>query len=246
MLGQVPSEVVEADVRALANRFRAREAFSRAAVEAPIALRLDGVGFGRALSGYRWPRDIRVHRVLLAGASALMGHLRGDYCYVTSDEVNLVHLGPLPYSGRVEKLVSVASSLVSSAASLALGRPLAFDCRVVVLEGPEEALDYVLYRMRVGFNNYVSSLYHSTLGARETPRLAEMVREVAARGMLDSPSWEWCGSCLYRRARYKLGRDPATDREVVARRGGLGLASGPVCLRILERLLKQRLLEKQY
>lgn len=142
-------------------RYKGREEAVEERVEPPIALRLDGVGFGKALRGFRWPRDRRVHEALIEAAEALLDRLGGDAVYVGSDEINLVMLGELPYSGRVEKLVSISAGIASAVLSLRLGRPLYFDSRIVPLEGGTDALRYLLYRARVVFNNYVNSMLAS-------------------------------------------------------------------------------------
>ena len=182
--------------------YRARELYRSTRVGAPVALRLDGVGWGRRLRGrYRWPRDPVVHRWLCRGAMAALELLGADAAYVTSDEVSLLWVWrEPPYGGRVEKLDSIAAAVVTARVSLGLGLELPLDSRVVKLYSPRDAFEYVAYRARVGFNNYVASLYHAVTGSRETPGLGEMLSTLARHGYpVDAlPRWALLGSCVLR------------------------------------------------
>ena len=193
------------DVAQLEREYKQRERAVEARVKLPFVLRLDGVGFGRVLKGYAEPRDERVHRALLQGASELVKRLSASGAYVVSDEVSVLVLGPsLPYAGRVEKLVSVSASLLSAIVSTSLSRALIFDSRVVPLEDAEDAKRYIAYRARVGLNNYVGSLLHR-LGAKlERVHLKEQIEELEKLGvrLSEKPAWEWSGSSLY----WRLGK----------------------------------------
>ncbi len=182
-------------------RYRARERIVEGRVEPPVALRLDGVGFGRALEGYRWPRDRRVHDAIVEAAEALIERLGGEVAYVGSDEINLVVLDGLPYSGRIEKLVSISAGIASAVVSVRLRRMLYFDSRIVPLDGAEDAERYLLYRARIVFNNYVNSML-AAKGLR-IERLEGGLRERLA--LLEklgvdplAEPWASLGSCIMR------------------------------------------------
>ncbi|HID40566.1 MAG TPA: hypothetical protein EYP33_00220 [Pyrodictium sp.] len=189
----------EANPARLEEEYKAREIFQKERVEPPFVLRLDGVGWARRLHGFEWPRDERVHRALARAAVELLRVIGGCCVLVVSDEVNLVYTGEPPYGGRVEKLVSISAGIVSGCVSRVLGRILFLDSRVVKLYSRRDAARYLLYRARVGFNNYISSLYHAAgLGpARTTPGLQEMIEALrrAGRDPLREPSWRLVGSC---------------------------------------------------
>lgn len=206
-------ELVRLNVTRLEEEFRSRERGVEVRVGLPLALRLDGVSFGQALRGFAEPRDERVHEALVEGASELVRRLSASGAFVTSDEVNVLLLGPsLPYGGRVEKLVSVSASLLSATVSLALDRPLAFDCRVVPLKGVDDAKLYVAYRARVGLNNYVgSTLKKMGVRAAERVKMEQQIAELegAGRSLRETPVWEWGGTGIYWRVvggRRELGR----------------------------------------
>ena len=219
----------------LEEEYRAREVASRETVEAPAAVRLDGVGWGRRLRGrFEWPRDERVHRALARSALEALQLLQADLAYVVSDEASIVWLRGLPYSGRIEKLDSIAAAATASRVSLRLGLPLELDARVVKLYSSRDAARYILYRARVGFNNYVSSLYHSLPGAdpRETPPLGEMLKTLEEHGLNPlEPPWKSLGSCVVRLPSRRL----VLPDGVEAGRRRLAILDGPwACLEYLE------------
>ncbi len=163
----------------------------------PVVVRADGVGFRKALKkGFMWPRDRRVHYALVNAAEKIMRRYSASAAYVVSDEVSVL-FRILPYSGRLFKVVSITASIISSHVSLELSKPLYFDARAIQLTNVEEFAPYVMFRARVGLNNYVSSLYHSVVGNdRETPPLSQMIKHVKEI-VKHHDSWECCGTLLY-------------------------------------------------
>lgn len=198
-LGMI-EELIRLDVAQLERAYRQRERAVEARVKLPFALRLDGVGFGRALRGFAEPRDERVHRALVQGAMELVKRLSASGAYVVSDEVNALFLGPsLPYAGRVEKLASISASLLSAVTSTLLNRQLVFDSRAIPLEDAEDAKRYIAYRARVGLNNFVGSMLHR-LGAEVAGvHLAERIAKLESLGvrLAERPAWEWSGSSVF-------------------------------------------------
>jgi hypothetical protein len=180
----------------------------------PIVVRADGVGFGKALrEGFTWPRDRRVHEALINAAEKLMRRYSASAAYVVSDEVSVL-FRTLPYSGRLFKVVSVMASILSSHTSIELNRPLYFDARAIQLTNIEEFIPYVIFRARVGLNNYVSSLYHSVAeSSHETPPLLQMLKHVKEI-IRERDSWECCGTLLYRGTHLKEGVNMRTGKPV--------------------------------
>lgn len=193
------ADLLKVPVAALSREYRAGELDLR--VELPFVLRLDGAGFSRALAGFEAPRDERVHRALVAAATQIVERMSASGAYVCSDEVNVLFLGPAkPYGGRLQKLVSVSASAVSSRVSLELGRQLLFDSRVVPLSGVEAAKRYVLFRARVALNNYVGCLARlSGLKYARPPSLEKQMLDLAERGVdvVSRPAWALLGSSVY-------------------------------------------------
>ncbi len=213
----------------LEGEYRSRELYRGERVEPPLALRLDGVGWGRRLaSRYSRPRDWRVHRALVEAARRLVELLGGCCAYTASDEVNLIIASTPPYGGRVEKLVSISSGIASSTVSLQLGESLFFDSRIVKLYGAADAERYLLYRARVAFNNYIATLYH-TVGLGEpthTPSLPEMLEKLRGEGVDIGPAWAYAGTCIaYVEAERIADGVRAIRRRLIAVDAGLDLCS---------------------
>jgi tRNA(His) 5'-end guanylyltransferase len=185
-------------------------------VRSPAVVRLDGVGFGRVLRG-RPVRDQRVHEALVEGCKRLVKFFNASFCHAVSDEVNLYIFGSLPYGGREFKVVSIASSILSSVVSLLLDQELYFDARVIQLESPWQSIAYYLYRARVGLNNYVSKLY-TELVSRECKGLGNMIEELRARGIDIDIGWRSTGTCVYAELVEKEGFNPLKNERVVVTR----------------------------
>jgi hypothetical protein len=157
-----------------------------------------------------------------------------------SDEVNLYLFNHIPYSGREFKIVSIASSILSAATPLALGKELYFDARVIELGRPGLALAYYLYRARVGLNNYVSKLY-TGLVSKETKRLGEMLEELRMRGVGVSMGWRSTGTCIYTDLAEKVGFNPLTSEKVIVmRRVTRYSGSVSTCLNQLSKAIKSK------
>ncbi len=199
-------ELLRVPVARLQERFRSREA--RLRVEAPVVVRLDGVGFSRLPSFFEAPRDPRVHKTLVKAARILVERYGVEGAHVFSDEINLYMLSdPLPYGGRVEKICSIPASIAAAEASLRLGIPLYFDGRVVSLEHSCEAIAYTLFRMRVGLGNYARQLA-AKIGIRipDHMKLRELLDMLEDKGSGVEVGWRSTGTFLYWRGEKGEGR----------------------------------------
>ena len=114
-------EVLEVNPAVLERYFRARERELEPRVSPPYVVRMDGVGFGRALADLPGPRDRRVHTALVEAAARLVRTYGACGAFVISDEVSVFFDTSNPYGGRVEKLSSVLASMLASLVSLSLG-----------------------------------------------------------------------------------------------------------------------------
>jgi tRNA(His) 5'-end guanylyltransferase len=165
----------------LETRYREREAVCEPS-SPPFAVRLDGVGFGKRLKDFEAPRSKLVHTALVETARRLAMQYGAEFVHVVSDEVNLLFLGSAPYGGRTFKIISVLAANASAELTAKLGRPLYFDGRVVKLSDACDAARYVLFRARVGLNNYVIQLARATgLIHAHTPRIEELLQKVEIR-----------------------------------------------------------------
>ena len=212
-------ELLGVNVAPLDFFFKAREVFNKIRVGGPFAVRLDAVSASRVFAGFSSEegnvRSFRVHYALVRGAAELMQRFNCLCAYVASDEVNVV-CRDAPYKGRVEKIDSVFASTLSSAVSLELGVPVSFDARVILLRDGE-CLSYIVYRARVAYNNYISTLYHRVSQRKETPSLREMLGKLNLLGVDLGEPWMAVGTSLcWAQAAKEVGGTTATRRRLVA------------------------------
>lgn len=199
----------------------------------PIIIRLDGVNFGKALRD-RPLRDPTIHKALVEGCRKLMEFFNADFCHVVSDEINLYMLRNVLYGGRLFKIISVATSILSSFVSLNLGLELYFDSRAISLKRAGLAVPYLLYRVRVGYNNYVSKLYTRYI-SNSTKKLDNMVSELKGIGIEIPIDWRSSGTCLYLDYVVKERLNPITLQHVKVLRRTI-VSTDDLCL-CIDRLI---------
>ncbi len=183
-------------------RYREREAVCEPS-SPPFAVRLDGVGFGKRLRDFEAPRSKLAHTALVETARKLAMQYGAEFVHVVSDEVNLLFLESAPYGGRTFKIISVLAAHASAELTAKLGRPLYFDGRVVKLRDVCDAARYVLFRARVGLNNYVVQLARAAGFVREyTPRIEELLTKVEVKDF--ELAW---GTFMDKRGGYRTNSD---------------------------------------
>lgn len=177
--------------------YRSREIVCQP-VSLPFVVRMDGVNFSKSLDDVPGPRNELVYNALAISALEIARQYGASLIYVVSDEVNIAFTNHLPFGGRTFKIISVLSAVLSSRVSLRLSRPLAFDGRAVQLRDECDLARYVVYRARIGFNNFVSQyLRERGLIGAETPKLEDMVKMAdlypnwLATGIISSAKFKW-------------------------------------------------------
>jgi len=213
----------------------AREIFSGLAAIPPVFLRLDGRAFHRLARslGLARPFDPRFCRAMAEVSVRLVAEsgLSPLFAYTFSDEISL-YFTTLPFSGRVEKLDSVAASYAASSLTLSLGisEPLAFDARVVQASS-EYAEVYLQERQAEAWRNHVNAWCQETLVQEGMdPREAaaslkgfpsEALHELMfSRGvnLAKTPAWQRRGVLVYRKEEERAGYNPVTGEDVAALR----------------------------
>jgi len=185
----------------------------------PFVVRCDGVGFSKRLSAYKYPRDEFIHRTLISAAKSVMKTYSSAMVLVISDEINYLFIHSV-YGNRAVKISSVISAFTSSEVARATGEALYFDGRVITIK-PKEVIPYFLYRVRVGMNNYLSSLYHTQFRERgkSTPSFGEMFKDLEMEGYLrGNEAWAFSGTLLVWETYLKEGVDRKTGRTVWVKR----------------------------
>jgi len=215
-----------------------REIFSSITAIPPVFVRLDGRAFHRLTDslGLEKPFDEFFHKAMVTACTSLVAEsgLNPDSAYTFSDEISL-YFTKLPFSGRVEKLDSVAASYAASSFTLALGGTtlIAFDARVIPAT-PGYAVEYLTGRQNEAWRNHINAYCQQALieegldAAEAAARLKglpskELHEMMHIRGfnLATTPAWQRRGSMVYRKLTEKEGFNPLTKEFVVAERSAV-------------------------
>jgi len=238
-----------------------REIFSTLATIPPVFVRLDGRAFHGLTRkfGFAKPFDDRFCGAMVEVCRMLVGEsgLSPVFAYTFSDEISL-YLTDLPFSGRVEKIDSVAASYAASALTLALDtqEPLAFDARIVQAT-PESAIEYMTGRQDEAWRNHLNAYCQQALisegmdgtdAARKLKRMPaqELHEMMHKRGvnLAKTPAWQRRGVLVCKKEIEKEGYNPITKehvtvtRSVVAADRDLPLFTTPEGQNFLEKLIR--------
>jgi len=212
-----------------------REIFANLVTVPPVFVRLDGRAF-HALTkklAFARPFDDRfsgameqVSRLLVAESG-----LSPVFAYTFSDEISL-YFRELPFSGRVEKIDSVAASYAASALTLALGvdEPLAFDARIVIAT-PDIAIEYMVGRQDEAWRNHLNSYCQQALVSEgmNMAEAAEKLRGLASQDLHEmmhqrgvnlakTPAWQRRGILVSKKPVTKEGYNPIKKEAVTVQR----------------------------
>jgi tRNA(His) 5'-end guanylyltransferase len=215
-----------------------REIFSTITTVSPVFIRLDGRAFHHlaAKMALSKPFDERFNGAMTDTCTALVATsgLSPAFAYTFSDEISL-YLDRLPFSGRVEKIDSVAASFAASALTIALGtrEPLAFDARIVQAT-PESAIAYLTGRQDEAWRNHMNAYCQQALmsGGMSAKKAAEQLRGLPAKDLHEmmhkrginlakTPAWQRRGVLVCRKVTEKEGYNPKTKKTVVATRSAV-------------------------
>ena len=136
-----------------------------------LVLCLDGRGFTKLTKevlDFKRPFDLRFHTAMQKTCEHLfMSGTKFRLCYTQSDEISLLlKREDIPFSGKTRKLNSVFAGEASGAFSIEVGRPTAFDCRVIPLGGQQNVIDYFRWRAEDARRNGLTAFCY--WGLRDT------------------------------------------------------------------------------
>jgi len=215
-----------------------REIFSGLTAIPPIFVRLDGRAFHRlaAFLGLKKPFDESFHKAMVVTGISLVtdSGLNPDLAYTFSDEISM-YFTKLPFSGRVEKIDSVAASYAASSLALVIGgtMPVAFDARVIPAT-PAFAVEYLYGRQAEAWRNHINAYCQQALVAEgmDPRKAAENLKGLAAKelhemmharglNLATTPAWQRRGTLIYKKITEKQGFNPITKETVVAERSAV-------------------------
>ena len=201
-----------------------------------LIARIDGRGFTRLtkdVMNYERPFDERFRDHMIATVEHLMACGFGPvYGYTQSDEISLLFSPERDLFGRnVRKWTSLLAAEASAAFSVRLGRPAAFDCRVIELPAPGLVVDYFRWRSEDAHRNALNAWCYWTLraegagvagatGAIEGMPVDKKNELLFQRGINfnNLPAWQRRGLGLLWETYDKPAVDRRTGEDVTARR----------------------------
>jgi len=219
--------------------FKEYEVFSRVKVPPlPFFVRVDGRGFRKLLNGlgFKKPFDESFAKAMVESVKPLFEEgFNPSLIYVFSDEANILFVREEIFERRLEKIVSVIPSLVSSSFTLNVlklkGRRIraSFDARVVIMD-KERIVDYLAWRQNEAWRNCLNSYaYYSLISKGLKPReaskllkglkadqLQELIFREAGVNVAKAPPWQRKGILIYKRNYFKEGYDPIKGERVIA------------------------------
>ena len=215
-----------------------REIFSAITAIPPVFVRLDGRAFHRLAEclGLEKPFDEFLHKAMVTACTSLVADsgLNPDFAYTFSDEISL-YFTKLPFSGRVEKIDSVAASYAASSVTLALGGTMlvAFDARVIPAT-PAWAVEYLANRQAEAWRNHINAYCQQALidEGMDARKAAEKLKGLQAKDLHEmmhsrginlatTPAWQRRGTLIYKKVTEKEGYNPITKETVIAERSAV-------------------------
>jgi tRNA(His) 5'-end guanylyltransferase len=215
-----------------------REIFSTITTIPPVFVRLDGRTFHRLAENLslKKPFDNRFSDAMIQVCVALIADsgLCPELAFTFSDEISL-YFTRLPFSGRVEKLDSVAASYAASALTSALGGTilLSFDARVIPAT-PEYAMEYLAYRQNEAWRNHLNGYCQQVLidEGMSAKKAAGYLKGLPAKDLHEmmhvrgvnlsmTPAWQRRGILVYKKITEKEGYNPVTQEHVLAERSAV-------------------------
>jgi tRNA(His) 5'-end guanylyltransferase len=215
-----------------------REIFSAITALPPVFVRLDGRAFHRLAEclGLEKPFDEFFHKGMVTTCTSLVtdSGLNPDFAYTFSDEISL-WFSKLPFSGRVEKIDSVAASYAASSFTLALGGTtlVSFDARVIPAT-PEYAMEYLASRQAEAWRNHINAYCQQALieEGMDARKAAEKLKGLQAKDLHEmmhirgfnlatTPAWQRRGTFIYKKITEKEGFNPLTREKVIAERSAV-------------------------
>jgi tRNA(His) 5'-end guanylyltransferase len=215
-----------------------RELFAAITTAPPALVRLDGRSFHRLAKviGFAKPFDERFSHAMAAVCKSLVADsgLSPAFAYTFSDEISL-YLNRLPFSGRVEKIDSVAASYAASALTIALeiDAPVSFDARTIPAT-QEFAAEYLSNRQDEAWRNHINAYCQQALidDGMKSRQAAAKLKGMPSKELHDlmhakgvnlakTPAWQRRGVLVYKREKVVTGYNPVKDEKVVATRSAV-------------------------
>jgi tRNA(His) 5'-end guanylyltransferase len=202
-----------------------------------VILRLDGRKFHTLTKNLNLekPYDWKLAEAMVEVGKTILKEFSPYFIYTFSDELNII-LSDIPFSGRIEKINSVFSSLASSSLTLNLlnsdlkvklspNFPVSFDSRIIPISN-ENLGKYFKWRQDEAFRNFVNSYGYWALreefSKKETNEklkgwkssdIHQFLYENKGINLSKLPYWQRRGIAIYKNSKRIKGFNPKTKNE---------------------------------
>lgn len=173
-------------------------------------LRADGKSFHTLTRGYDKPYDPKIVGAMDAALLALCQEAQGATLgYVQSDELSVL-LGDFMtintdswFDGNLQKIVSVAASIVTRAFNRHLAEDAVFDCRAFTIPDAVEVENYFIWRQQDATRNSIQGLSQAHFSAKalhgiNNDTAQEMLFRDCGINWNDQPTGDKRGRCAIR------------------------------------------------
>lgn len=174
-------------------------------VRMPAVIRLDGKAFHSLTRHCERPFDVQLRNCLVDATKAILEEIPGRMAYHQSDEVSILLIDYNKFDteqwfkGVVQKIVSVAASMMGVEFTGRWGKPGYFDARVFVV--PERDIcNYFVWRQRDAMRNAISMAAQAVYSPKQllNKHSDDMIGMLADKKIyfMEYPGWFRLGSVV--------------------------------------------------
>ena len=218
----------------------------------PFFVRLDGWRFHSLTEKLKLkkPFDRLLAECMIEAVKNIFRLFNPALAYLFSDEISILFPKTNLFGLRVEKIDSILAGFTSSGLHKALTKrlpdrdvpALSLDCRIIPMNNPEEAVNYLAWRQNEAYRNcYNSYAYQALRKAGLTPqeaaqrlknvklsRLMELIKRYGVNlNLNDIPRWHERGILIHWEIHEKTGYDPVRGINVTTERRRLKVEWSP-------------------
>jgi len=206
----------------------------------PFIVRCDGRNFRDLCDevGFQKPYDEEFAKLMVGAAKSVFNSgFNPSLAYIQSDEVSYLFMRESAFNRRIEKLLSIIPSTMSSYFSIQMlkkfGKELSasFDARIVMLS-KSDVIDYFIWRQMEAWRNHINSYAFyalirkgfsrrsaaQQLAGLKSEQLHELVFKELGINLAKTPAWQRRGIVLRWKIVSRRGVNPLTGEVVEVKR----------------------------
>lgn len=177
----------------------------------PAVMRLDGKSFHTLTKHCQKPYDLKLRNDLVESVKELLNEVPARFAYHQSDEISLLLIDYNKFNsqqwfdGKIEKMVSVAASIMGAEFSLRWSKPGYFDARIFNV--PErDVKNYFIWRQQDCMRNAVSMVAQASFSPKQLnlKNTQQKIQMLAEKGVdfHSTPDWFKFGTIITRTNMY--------------------------------------------